>query len=1648
MTSGGLTTVEFFAYLRSLDIHVFLDGDRLRCNAPEGALTPDVRTELTERKAALIALLQQLTGKTNGANRLVPRSRDHLLPLSFAQQRLWFLDQLVPDNPFYNMPAAVRLQGHLNLSALEQAFDAIVQRHETLRTTFVRMGDRPTQLIAPHLPLSLSVVDVQTFPACARDAAVQQLATEEAHRPFNLATAPLLRVKLLKLDETDHILLLNLHHIVSDGWSLGVLIRELGVLYTAFLDGKPSPLTALPIQYADFACWQREWLQGDVLDAQLAYWRRQLTALPLLMLPTDRPRPSVQGHRGATHPLQLSPTLTATLASLSQTEGATLFMTLLAAFQVLLYRYTGQEDVAVGSPIANRNRSEIEGLIGFFVNSLVLRSDLSGNPTFREVLGRVREVALAAYAHQDVPFEKLVEELHPERDLSRNPLFQVAFALQNAPIEPLELPELTLTPWQLDVGTTRFDLEFHLWQRSQGLSGLWEQPADGISGFVAYSTALFDAATIARMVEHFQTLLEGIAGNPDARLSDLPMLTAREQQQLLVEWNQTHVPYAHDQCFHQLFETQASQTPDAIAVVFDDRSLTYRELDQRSNQLAHYLQQFNVQPDRLIGICLERSLEMIIAVLGVLKAGAAYVPLDPAYPRDRLSFMLTDAQVPILITQQSLVAALPAIQGQVVCLDTASSTIDRQSQEAPTTQVTADHLAYLIYTSGSTGTPKGVLIEHRGLCNVVAAQGQAFNLPPQSRVLQFSSLNFDASVFEMLLAFGGGGTLYIAPPAARLLGSSLSQFLQAHHITAAILTPAVLAVLPETELPALQTVIVGGEACSGELVDRWAKKRRFFNAYGPTETTIWATVAQLQPGESPAIGRPVANTQIYLLDAHHQPVAIGVIGELYIGGAGVARGYLNRPELTAERFVESEVSGVGYGVSEGHLIAEEAGEAGEERGVGEERETRGHGDTEIRSRRTQKSKLRSQEPKHNSKTSTPDTRHPTPDTRLYKTGDLARYRSDGKLEFLGRVDEQVKLRGFRIELGEIETVLSQHPAVQDAVVTVHQTGIGEKRLLAYTVLNGNGLNGKGTQAALERQLQAEQLKQWETLYNQIYARSTPDSEPTFNLVGWQSSYTGQPIAAEQMREWLHYRTEQILARKPDRVLEIGCGTGLLLFQLAPHCTQYCGTDFSAVSLDTIQQQLVRQPLPQVTLRHQPADDFTHLDDASFDAVILNSVVQYFPSLDYFMQVLEGAIRIVAPGGFIFIGDVRSLPLLSAFHAAVQLHQADPALDKNWLQQQVQRSLFEEPELVIDPALFHALRDRFPTIRHAHIQLTRGRHHNEMTQFRYNVVLQIESQPQPKPPLQLPLAQGVDCCLDWTEQLTPPAIHQQLAATQPAMLHIKGVPNARVMTAIQTIAWLTSDAAPDTMPTTIGQWRQTLESASQAGIDPEDWWQLETALPYRIDVRWSENDSDRYDVVCLRQSALINGLEPPTLMPVPCSWSSYANQPLQSQVARHLIPQLRDYLEQRLPAYMVPAAFMVLDALPLTANGKLDRRALPTPDAMRLEAGNQVAPRSPSETKLVSLWAELLGLKQVGIHDNFFALGGHSLLATQLTSRIRDAFGVELPLRSLFEAPTIAQLALLIDQLEMAPVTQPAIVPLARTAHRRPRSSLTQENQSE
>ncbi|MHC5853145.1 non-ribosomal peptide synthetase [Nostoc sp.] len=973
--------VSLMLRLQNMGCRIWAEDDKLRIRTTKNALTSELKQEIQAHKADILAFLNSVKATNVIAEEIPTLSDDAPKPLSFAQQRLWLLAQLQGPSASYNMPMALQLDGKLNIDALHSSLAYLLNRHDSLRMYFPTVAGQPEVAIANLDDIEvlrdwgLGIGDWErVLPIAISDSPnIQRLIDAHVQEPFDLNTGPLFKAKLLQLKEHKYVLLINMHHIISDGWSMGVFVRELRQVYTAFAQGQTPNLPPLPIQYSDYANWQRNWLQGEVLETQIDYWKNQLKdAPPLLELPTDYPRPALQSYRGDRDRYSLSPDLTLAIKTLSQQQGASLFMILLAAFSILLSRYSRQEDLCIGSPIANRTHSHTEGLIGFFVNTLILRNQIKPKQSFIDFLQQTRQTCLDAYSHQDIPFEYLVEQLQPERSMSHNPLFQVMLALENNESPDLSLPGLDIEWLPLTYPFAKFDLALLVIESDNQLNLSWE-----------YATDLFEKNTIQRMAEQFEVLLKGIVDNPQQPINTLPLMTAPELLQLQ-RWNQTESDYPHDKTLVEIFEQQVAKNPNNLALVFESQSLTYQQLNQKANQLAHYLiQNHQIQPDTLIGICVERSLEMIIGLLGILKAGSAYVPIDPNYPKERIGFMLEDSGTSVLLTQSFLKDKLPLANlenpCQIICLD--EETFTEALTENPSLQSTPNDLAYVIYTSGSTGQPKGVMIEHRAIVNLSLVWAETFQVKHDSHLLQFGSFSFDLSVAEIATTFVTGACLYLANKETLLPSQTLVDFLTDHKISHGFLSPSALSVLPQATLPDLQCLTVGGEACSAELAAQWGTGRRLFNCYGPTESTVNAAIALCHPnGKKPPIGQPLSNIRIYILDAHNQPLPPGIPGELCIAGVGLARGYLNRPDLTAEKFIEVELF----------------------------------------------SKIE----------------------RIYKTGDLARWGIDGNLEYLGRIDDQIKLRGFRIELGEIESILLQHPSVKEAIVTLYKTE-NNQSLIAY-----------------------------------------------------------------------------------------------------------------------------------------------------------------------------------------------------------------------------------------------------------------------------------------------------------------------------------------------------------------------------------------------------------------------------------------------------------------------------------------------------------------------------------------------------------------------------------------------------------------------
>jgi len=945
---------------------------------------------------ALLIEREKMRARQLSAPPLKRVKRPDRIPLSFSQQRLWFLDQLAPGLPNYNLPSALRLKGNLNVEALERAIRMIISRHESLRTTFKHEKGEAYQQIEEEFSFNLPIEDLSDLPESEREAKALQIARSEAAAPFNLETGPLFRVKLLKMDENEHIILFTMHHIISDGWSMGVLVNEFTSVYDKLVKGESVELPEPPIQYSDYAVWQREWLKDEALKDLINFWEQELGKNPPpLELPTDKPRPAMQTFNGKTLQMQLPKNLSEQLAAFSQKEGVTLFMTLLAAFQTLLHRYTGQNQILVGSPIANRPYTELESLIGFFVNTLIFKADFSQSEDFRSLLKQVRERTLKAYAHQALPFEHLVDALQPERDMSHSPLFQVAFILQNVPFEKLELTDLSVSPLSVENTTSKYDLTVNAVETPEGLILYFE-----------YNTDLFEEETVRRWQKHFRILLEKILQKPKTNIHQIDFLPGEEKQKLLTEWNATKQTFPDGKTVHGVFYEQVLRNPDRPAVVMNGQTLSYLELDRKANQLANFLVKKGLRVDNIAGISMERHPDMVISILGILKAGGAFLNIDPAYPKERVEYMISDSGIDFLLSHSNVAENLPVDQTNIFCLDTLWEEISAESDKAPEIAVESANLAYVIYTSGSTGKPKGTMLAHRGLCNLSAAQRQAFNINEQSRILQFASLSFDASVWETVMALLNGAALVLTSQENLTTGQGLLNVLKEQKVTIVTLPPSVLAVTPFEALPDLKTIVTAGEKCTTDLVKRWAEGRQFVNAYGPTETTVCASMYETSPADDrePPIGKPIPNFQLYVLDAHWQLLPIGIPGELCVGGVGLARGYLNRPDLTANAFIPNP-------------FGDQPGE------------------------------------------------------RLYRTGDLVRCLPDGNIQFLGRIDHQIKFRGFRIELGEIEAVLTSHPLVRDAAVVLHEPEPGNQRLAAYYVsAQGEELNSAELKDFLRKQL--------------------------------------------------------------------------------------------------------------------------------------------------------------------------------------------------------------------------------------------------------------------------------------------------------------------------------------------------------------------------------------------------------------------------------------------------------------------------------------------------------------------------------------------------------------------------------------------------
>ncbi|GLZ16314.1 hypothetical protein Acsp04_65490 [Actinomadura sp. NBRC 104425] len=1462
-----------------------------------------------------------------------------MAPLSFAQQRMWFINRFEGRTATYNVPILIRMRGRIDPDALRAAFLDVLSRHDILRTVYDEADGQPRQRVVAPADLSPPWTDWGWVPADQ----VDDIVTAAAREGFDLSTELPIRACLLRPEDDVALLVVVMHHIASDGGSLGPFTRDLSVAYRARVAGTAPAWDDLPVQYADYALWQRE-LLGDednpnsVFATQLRYWRQELDGVSRpITLPTDRPRPARASYRGANHEFEISEALLDGAERLAQSSNVTVPMVFQAALVVMLHRLGGDHDITLGSPIAGRTEEVLEDLVGFFANTWVLRVRLDPTDSFSQVLEQVRRKALTAYDHQDLPFERLVELLRPERSIAHHPLFQVTFAWQNSVRQELDLPGVTASMEPVTTGRAKFDLFFNLMPHPSGRS---------VTVDLEYATDLFGRASAEAIAARYLRVLEQVVEDPALEVAalDVPPMRATperrltdpgEREKVLYTWNDTDREFPCPGPIHLPFERQAAERPDAVAVRWAGGTMTYRELNRQANRIAWNLRRRGVRPGTVVGVAVRRGPLMVAAVLGVLKAGGAYLPVGASLPSDRVAGMLADASVTLVLTTEDTNRWTPPAGVELIDVGSAGMTLSMDGETNPDPVASADDTAYIIFTSGSTGKPKGVTVTHRPVHNLLNWCYRTFAFGPDDVGLCVTQLDFDLSVFDIFGLLGAGGSVYIADAVQQRDPELLLDILLTEPITFWDSVPGTLnqlaPLLPQVAdhpgVKDLRLVFLSGDYTPLTLPDQVRAvfpRAEIVSLGGATEATVWSNffrIGAIDPQwRSIPYGRPIDNARYYVLDEKLQPCPVGVEGDLYIGGQVTALEYVNRPDLTAERFVADPFGG-------------------------------------------------------------------SPGGRIYRTGDRASFFPDGNICFLGRADGQVKVRGFRVELGEVEYALNRHPTVRQAIALTRRDTAGDLRLVAYVLPDP---------AEVESVVAAdEQVRQWQEVYDQGYLEVTDrDFGEDFNL--WVSSYTGEPIPVEEMRAWRDAAVDRILGFTPRRVLELGVGTGLLLARIAGGTEVYWATDFSEPVIERLRRQVAEMGWDErVRLLYRRADDLDGIPEI-FDTVVLNSVVQYFPNERYLERVLDGVWEKLEPGGRLVVGDVRRARSLRAFQAAVQrARNADAPAAR--LRVAVEQALLLEKELVVDPEWFHRWAERVGAAG-VDVRLKDGAFHNELTRHRYEVVVHKpggRAADRPRPVDDVPR-------VEWDGDLD--ALAERVAGA-PAT-RITGIPNARVAPEVAAARELgLEDSEP---PTT-------------APLDPHELTAWAARRGWRVALTWSGSAVDQFEAVVVTGAAehrVLSG----TYVPV-AGAGTWINDPAAAAGITALPAVLREHLAETLPEYMVPSTIMPIASVPLTPNGKLDRAALPAPEYVA--SGRGRLPATPEEESLCEIFASVLGLDRVGVDDDFFAIGGHSLLATRVVSRIRAAHGVEIPIRTIFEAPTVGELvAHLKDEREVRPPLRP------------------------
>ncbi|MEP7075451.1 MAG: amino acid adenylation domain-containing protein [Acidobacteriota bacterium] len=1480
------------------------------------------------------------------------------VPLTEAQKEIWHASQLGDEAALaYNDSVVAHITGDLNVEALRRSLDMLVARHEALRTTFHSSGEY--QQIAASGAMEVAFVDHSKLSAPDKNAELTAVLRAEARETLDLVEGPLTRVRLIRLADELHVLVFVGHHIVCDGWSFAVLLAELCVLYTAEITGAQAEIPEAA-RFSDFVAWDAEKMLGTECKDAEHYWLEQFSTPPVsLDLPYDRPRPSNKTFSADVESFVLDESLYKKLQRLGAKNGATLFTTLLTGFNVLLNRLSGQSDIVVAVPAAGQSMIGEEHLVGHCANLLLIRSNVIGSESFSEYLKRVKETVLDAYENQNYTYGLLVQRLALPRDPSRSPLVSAMFNMDRSGFTGLNFGGLAFEITTNRKAFATFDIYFNMLETDRGIVIDCE-----------YNTDLFDGTSIRRWLAHYRTILEGAVQEPEKTVSRLPLLGAADRHEQVVGWNTTARDYPSDRCVHELFEEQVARTPNKIAVEADDGKLTYSELNLRASQLANYLRSTGITHESLVGLCVDRSLDTMIGLLGIMKSGGAYVPIDPAFPLERVKGILEDSGVQTIVTQAHLAFDLRDKVEQVICIDIEWEKVAAKREDPSKTHTTADSLAYVVYTSGSTGKPKGVQVEHRSFVNLLCSMKSEPEINEADVLVAVTTLSFDIAGLELFLPLITGAKVVIATREVASDGNALADMIARSGATMMQATPATWRLLIEAGWKGSHEfkILCGGEALPRDLANELISRcGSLWNMYGPTETTIWSSTSRITSTNGPVfLGEPIANTQLYVLDEGLQPLPIGVAGELHIGGHGLARGYFNQPELSDAKFIPSPFA---------------------------------NGDQ----------------------------------TKLYKTGDLVRRKEDGNIEFLGRIDDQVKVRGYRIELGEIESALLELPTVENAVVAAREDTPGNKRLAAYVVPTA----GQGVEVAELGDLKSYWEKQWDMLYKTAIDEekdwTQANEDPTLKVLRWTDDIVD---AESEMREWIDPVVERISRWSPNRVLEIGCGTGLLLFGLGQKCSRYVGTDYSEIVLSNLRQRLAGSQIDpeKIELLHRKADEFDGFDEKSFDLVIIHSVVQYFPNMDYVRRVIEGAVKLVKPGGKLFIGDVQNLALLETFHTEAMIARSDSSLSIAELKERIRKRTELESELTIDPDFFLVLEDDMSQIGHVEINLRRGRIDNEPTKYHYDVTISVGERPA---------IQESREWFPWEETgMNLDGLRNRLEQEKPQVLCFADVPNARIKSQIRARDLISNG----TRLKTVGELNEILDSVEK-GIHPEELWGLKDTLGYAADIRWSGSGSNgNFDVVFQK-----NGEAQRTILyrhkPFPKQMSEYGNDPANKLSTQNFAADLRKHLSSKLPDYMVPAAFVIIDALPLTPNGKIDRKALPAPDNSTFTQNRVYDPPTNEEELMLSeIWSKVLRLDQVGVNDDVFELGGDSLLIFQIVTRATQS-GLPITPKQVFEHRTVSRIvkALTADGTPLEKVAAPSIARVSRAANRVMRSAIETVN---